>query len=273
MTKKRGFTLIELLVVIAIIALLMAVLMPALNRAKKQARTVACQAQLKQWGLIWSLYCDDNDGKFCVSEIKGGSGYLGWRRGTWIVALRPQWETRSDILKCPMATKRLPTGASWGGPFNTYIQGQGGVGNLREECSYGASNWIFYPLPGQTKIQGRPTEWNWKTVNVKGGNEIPIFADTMWRGGGPYEKGTRGDPPAFDGQWIDYNNEMMHFCINRHNGFINHLFLDWTVRRVGLKELWKMKWHRQFNTNGPWTTAGGCSPTDWPDWMRPFKDY
>ena len=274
MNKQKAFTLIELLVVIAIIALLMAVLMPALNRAKKQARMVACQANLKQWGLIWSIYCDGNDGYFPVSEISNASGgYLGWRRGTWVVSLRSQWETRSDILKCPMAMKRHPSGSAWGSTFNTYIQGSGGAGNLREECSYGANNWTFNPLPGQTAIQGRPTEWNWKTPNVRGGNEIPIFADTMWRGGGPYEKGTRGDPPQYDGQWLGYDREMMHFCINRHNGFINAAFLDWTVRRVGLKELWKLKWHRQFNTSGAWTTAGGCNITDWPEWMRSLKEY
>ncbi|MCJ7675516.1 MAG: hypothetical protein MUO33_10245, partial [Sedimentisphaerales bacterium] len=62
-------------------------------------------------------------------------------------------------------------------------------------------------------------------------------------------------------------------CINRHDGFINGLFLDWSVRKVGLKELWTLKWHREFDTAGPWTKAGGVKPEDWPQWMRRFKDY
>jgi len=51
--RSAGFTLIELLVVIAIIALLLAIMMPALQRVKKQARLVACQAKLKQWAVIF----------------------------------------------------------------------------------------------------------------------------------------------------------------------------------------------------------------------------
>jgi prepilin-type processing-associated H-X9-DG protein len=62
-------------------------------------------------------------------------------------------------------------------------------------------------------------------------------------------------------------------CLNRHDGYVNGLFLDWSVRRIGLKELWTLKWHRDFNTAGPWTTAGGVQPTDWPEWMQGFKDY
>jgi len=70
MHARKGFTLIELLVVIAIIALLMSILMPAMNRVKKQARTVACLAQMKQWGLWFSMYAEDNDGYYNIDYTK-----------------------------------------------------------------------------------------------------------------------------------------------------------------------------------------------------------
>jgi len=85
-------------------------------------------------------------------------------------------------------------------------------------------------------------------------------------------------PPEFDGQfWVQGQggsiDEMRRFCVNRHDGFVNILFMDWTVRKVGLKQLWTFKWHREYDTAGPWTIAGNVQPQDWPQWMRSFKDY
>ena len=67
MQRKKGFTLIELLVVIAIIAILMSILMPALQRVKKQARTIICKHKLGQYGLAGRMYLDDHDGTFPYS--------------------------------------------------------------------------------------------------------------------------------------------------------------------------------------------------------------
>ena len=66
---------------------------------------------------------------------------------------------------------------------------------------------------------------------------------------------------------------MARICQNRHEGYINIVFMDCTVRKVGLKELWTLKWHRKFEVDGPWTAAGGVESGDWPEWMRNFKDY
>ncbi|MFZ2149420.1 MAG: hypothetical protein WAV28_19585, partial [Sedimentisphaerales bacterium] len=82
-------------------------------------------------------------------------------------------------------------------------------------------------------------------------------------------------PPQYDDMYTPDEPEWpaCNVCINRHNEGTNILFLDWSVRKVGLKGLWTLKWHREFDTAGPWTKAGGVIAEDWPQWMRRFKEY
>jgi prepilin-type N-terminal cleavage/methylation domain-containing protein len=252
-----GFTLIELLVVIAIIALLMAILMPALARVRRQAKTVLCQSNLKQWGLIWAMYMDDHDGKFPV--------YLG---GNWMQSLASMYRgseldfDNDKLLYCPTATKSISEGA----PRRYAIIGD--VGDNRG--SYTLNEWIY---DSDHSGSGRDLQDYWRSINHKGLNNIPIMGDGTWRSDAqPYE---HDSPPTIEGQNRGgvANDEIRLFCINRHDGFINMLFMDWSTRKVGLKELWTLKWYTRCNTGGVWTRAGLVRQDDWPPWMRNFKDY
>ena len=286
--RGRGFTLIELLVVIAIIALLMAILMPALARAKKQVKGVACQSNLHEWGLAFQLFVNDHDDYLMKGPYKGPHGDIDNHKmeNYWLMALLPYiggimdpCSKASDIFMCPMAAKSLnpddciwcpgTTFSAWGpfqpvswGWWDTVVMGSYGI---NEWCSNPTSD--FYCT--------LPCEYMWRTPDAKGASNAPLLLDGIWLESLPQHD---DEPPPYPDQYDPFGicwiiNGMKIFCIDRHSGGINAVFLDWSVRKIGLKELWTLKWHRQYETHGPWTKAGGVQPDDWPQWMRRFKDY
>ena len=95
MFRSRGFTLVELLVVISIIPLLMAVLLPGLSAARRQAKNVKDMANLRQWGVMLTMFAQDNDGKLMV----------GWNGGEmWTTSLLKYYKGSENICLCPMAS-------------------------------------------------------------------------------------------------------------------------------------------------------------------------
>jgi prepilin-type N-terminal cleavage/methylation domain-containing protein/prepilin-type processing-associated H-X9-DG protein len=109
--KDNGFTLIELLVVIAIIAILAAILFPVFAQVREKARQTSCASNLKQLGLGFAQYIQDNDEKFPSAKDSFNGGWVdGWSdpwgttsagaEQTWDVQIQPYVKSEG-VLACP----------------------------------------------------------------------------------------------------------------------------------------------------------------------------
>jgi prepilin-type processing-associated H-X9-DG protein len=258
--------LIELLVVIAVIALLMAILLPVLGRVRKQAKALACQANLRQWGLALHTYAAESDGKLPASTRES----LGDLVGAWQPLLQREQE-RNEIFLCPMTTRPPEGGRCDGSTFKAFRVSWGWLAGPAptRDLLCGSYGWNRYVAIPNELVDNRP--YYWDSLDVRMAASIPLFFDCTRPWFGP--SATAMDFPPEHEESDDARCDSRKVCMNRHSGGINMTFLDGSVREVGLKELWTLKWHQQYNTANEWTAAGGVEPGDWPKWMRGFKDY
>jgi len=275
----RGFTLIELLVVISIIALLMSILMPALGKAKKVAQAAICMSNLHQWGLIWKFYTDDNKGYF---PDRGGVNEF------WKIMWEYNHEDEGDfdddhssipktlqgMLFCAAAKKTDLEGGrnpymAWWDDENDNDKWENRKVNKDLVCSkepsgsYMMNLWISDDTGEQKGI----TDGFWRTPNVRGAAYAPIMVCAQWKDGDPLHV---DDPPQHENDlWTPNAHEIRRACIKRHGDYVNAVFLDFSVRKVGLKELWTLRWHKQW-------PAVDTRDIDWATlapWMAHMRDY
>jgi len=158
---------------------------------------------------------------------------------------------------------------AWGifkGDQNGFSSGPNGIAG-----SYGLNGYLIRIALDATFVREIPASYGYREfLEVPQGARVPVLMDGLRFDLFPIET----DPPATDEykSW-EGDSRMARVCINRHRGSICSSFADGSVRKVGLKELWTLKWHRRFNTSGPWTRAGGVLSINWPAWIRPYPDF
>jgi prepilin-type N-terminal cleavage/methylation domain-containing protein len=100
--NRKAFTLIELLVVIAIIAILAAILFPVFAQAKESARKTQCLSNMKQLGVAFSLYMNDNDDVFPHDNPSSPNYPEGdWGKDYWMFHIANYLQKVNNIQKGP----------------------------------------------------------------------------------------------------------------------------------------------------------------------------
>jgi prepilin-type N-terminal cleavage/methylation domain-containing protein/prepilin-type processing-associated H-X9-DG protein len=257
-SSRLGFTLIELLVVIAIIAILAAMLLPVLGKAKTRAHRIACTSNLHQWALAFQMYADDHEG----SMPQGWGG-----NSVWMGACRPYYNNANLGVDpaCRNYRSELPGAQRFSRMFDFSLYSWGimgdngypivaGWGENGLKGSYGINSFMYNP-PGNGA-------GNYFRKYSAAGNvtTAPVFADCLFDGTTPNEMDL---PPTAKG-WHS-SDGLCEFALVRHTGRnpMNVAFLDSSVRNVGIKEIWTLRWHTQWVTPDPLPR--------WPAWMNPYN--
>ena len=276
---KTAFTQKDILVAFGCVLFVLANLGAIGPGGRRRAKEALCLSNLRQWGHCYKMFADDNQGRL-------PSGFV-----------TPLWPYYRNLrlLLCPAATKKgtVPHApGTWGqlrgGKFEAWfdpVDPSDPDDNLFPDGiqrdvigSYGMNGHVGEPAATNTS-----RETSWVTPYVKGAANGPVLLD----GAGGAVPLHWDEPPEWDGQiYYGYSkvpgagppnvNEMRNFCINRHNGGVNVLFLDFSARKIGLKGLWELNFKRKNWFTNPHGFPEPYPPWQFHDpthWMYNFKNY
>jgi prepilin-type N-terminal cleavage/methylation domain-containing protein len=262
MVRKKAFTLIELLVVISIIALLIAILMPALNRAREQAKAVQCMSNIRQMATAMALYAEDHDGaimgmsygeKYWFRQI---APYLGDKsfktdtmdskgtKGIMQIGICPSTKIQElgpDPESSKLGTNKLTWYFAWDpdGGTQQYMFG-----------SYAVNSWVLEDVYGWADEYAEiPEEYYYSYKRyLSSRSDVPVFCDAIWMDAWPKADDNEA---AIDVTCATYGSSppdigMVRNCIDRHSMAVNVGFQGTNVERVPLEQLWTLNWHKNF---------------------------
>jgi hypothetical protein len=184
-----------------------------------------------------------------------------------MLKLRPYYSNADKARLCPKASSKLVSTlpdwtttpfTAWGtygeGLYlknSSYPNGVPYFGAKGLYGSYGINGWLNNPSDAIETVVADRAEY-WRTIYVPFPSSVPAFGDSVWEGTKsratdmPSNNRTPGYSSARDGLW--------NYCIPRHGVNVNWVFLVGSARKVPIKELWNLKWSRNFRigANIPW---------------------
>lgn len=180
-SRHHAFTLIELLVVIAIIAILMALLMPALNKAREQAKATVCLSNMKQLGMMINLYVSEYTGVVPPGDVHQNSNTsFNWT--SFLVAanyIQPKFVVRGtvpaltslNILRCPSGYVDQAVSSQ-----QSYYDDESMRPVLSQGFNLSGSNQFYYSWYGMNSTSARQSQWPLPTYRMYPDGEQANFS-------------------------------------------------------------------------------------------------